>query len=106
MRGLARLGDRARAKEDKHDCPACTHDVIGPAVTGSETVLINHKPALRLGDRGEHASCCGDNTWTAAGASQSVYIDGLPAARVGDPTKHCGGMGTIVEGSPDIAAGD
>ena len=106
MPGLARIGDKARAEKDSHGCPECSHTVIGPAVTGSDTVLINQKPALRLGDTGKHAQCCGANVWTVAGASQSIYIDGRPAARVGDITRHCGGMGAIVEGSPDIEAGE
>ncbi len=106
MPGIARLGDKARAEADSHGCPACPHTVIGPAVTGSPTVTINFKPALRMGDKGVHSSCCGSNTWKVAGSSSSVLIDGLPAARVGDDTLHCGAEGVIIEGSPDIVAGD
>jgi uncharacterized Zn-binding protein involved in type VI secretion len=106
MSGLARVGDKAMAESDSHGCPACPHTVIGPALTGSPTVMINHKPALRLGDAGVHAACCGSNDWQVVGGSQSVFIDGLPAARIGDATQHCGAMGRLVEGSEDIVAGD
>jgi uncharacterized Zn-binding protein involved in type VI secretion len=106
MPGIARVGDKARAQSDSHGCPACPHTVIGPAVSGSCTVMINNKPALRLGDKGVHASCCGSNTWEVTGSSRSVLIDGLPAARIGDATHHCGAIGTLVEASPDIICGD
>ena len=106
MPGMARLGDKARARQDSHGCPACPHTVIGPAVTGSTTVTINHKPALRKGDKGVHASCCGSNTWQVVGGSASILIDGLPAARIGDATRHCGSTGSVIEGSTDITAGD
>lgn len=105
MAGLARLGDKAKAEEDSHGCPRCSHTVVGPAVTGSSTVKINGKPALRKGDQGEHASCCGSNTWIAVGCSSSVFIDGLPAVRMGDETRHCGGVGMMIEGSGDITNG-
>ena len=106
MPGIARLGDKAKAEADSHGCPACPHTVIGPAVSGSPTVMINNKPALRMGDKGVHSSCCGANAWQVVGASKTVYIDGLPAARTGDETRHCGAQGKIVEGSTDIEAGD
>ena len=107
MPGIARVGDRARCPEDSHGCPGCSHDVIGPAETGSPTVTIDGRPALRLGDRGIHASCCGQNEWQVAdGCSTKVKIDGLPAAMLGSITQHCGGMGTIVEASGGVIIAD
>ncbi len=106
MPGLCRLGDKAKAEEDDHGCPSCPHTVIGPAVVGSSTVMINNKPALRLGDEGVHGSCCGSNKWRAVGGNDAILIDGQPAVCVGDLTEHCGAMGAMVEGSPDITADD
>ncbi len=83
MPGLARLGDKSRAEADSHGCPSCPHTVTGPAVSGSPTVTINFKPALRKGDKGVHSSCCGSNTWEVAGSSSSVLIDGLPGGNGG-----------------------
>jgi uncharacterized Zn-binding protein involved in type VI secretion len=90
---------------DAHGCTACPHTVTGPAVTGSPSVIINHKPALRMGDKGVHAPCCGPNTWSVAGGSASIVINGKPAVRVGDATNHCGGQGRMVEGSANVLFG-
>jgi len=100
-----RLGDKSMAPADAHGCPACPHPVVGPAVTGSPTLLVNHRPALRLGDSGIHAACCGPNTWTAVAGSATVMIDGRPAHRLGDQDLHCGGPGTLIEGSTDVIVG-
>jgi uncharacterized Zn-binding protein involved in type VI secretion len=106
MSGLARVGDRARCPEDRHDCAKCAHDVIGPAVDGSPDVLINNKSALRIGDPGIHASCCGDNSWfVEQGGSTQIVINGRPAAVLGSSTRHCGGTGAIVQASDDVLTG-
>ncbi len=100
-----RLGDKAKAQADVHGCVACPHMVVGPAVQGSPDVIVNSRPALRLGDAGIHAPCCGANTWSAQSGSSTVFINGKPAHRKGDATKHCGGVGKLTEGSPDVIVG-
>ncbi|MDA8139733.1 MAG: DUF2235 domain-containing protein [Desulfobacteraceae bacterium] len=108
MPGAARLGDKAHCPEDDHGCPGCKHAVEGPAVTASPDVFIDFKPALRVGDKGEHASCCGPNSWevTEEGCAHGVFINGRPAAVVGTITQHCGGRGLIIEGSSTVIIGE
>lgn len=101
-----RLGDKAQAPIDVHGCPACPHPTIGPAVSGSPTVAVNKRAALRVGDTGVHAACCGPNTWTAQRGCQTVMIDGRAAFRLGDASRHCGGIGQLVEGSPNVSVGE
>jgi outer membrane protein OmpA-like peptidoglycan-associated protein len=60
------------------------------------------RPALRLGDPGIHAACCGTNTWKADAGSMTVFINGKPAHRMNDRTQHCGGIGRLIEGSPNV----
>jgi len=105
MPGAARIGDKSMAPADAHGCPACPHPVNGPAVEGSPDVLIEHKPAVRLGDGGIHAACCGPNKWTATAGSATVLINNKPAVRLGDSTTHCGGPGTMIEGSATVIIG-
>jgi uncharacterized Zn-binding protein involved in type VI secretion len=99
------LGDKARGTADAHGCPACPHPTIGPIIGGSASVNINGRPAGRLDDPGIHAACCGPNTWNVQMGSATVFINGKPAARINDSTKHCGGVGQIIEGSPDVIIG-
>lgn len=106
MPGQGRLGDQSFVQACGHGCPACPHPAQGPAVSGSPDVLVNNRPALRQGDGGVHAACCGPNTWTAAVGSATVLINGRPAHRLGDADQHCGGMGQLIEGSPDVLVGD
>jgi uncharacterized Zn-binding protein involved in type VI secretion len=106
MPGQGRLGDKSMAPIDAHGCPACPHpSATGPAIVGSPDVFVNNRPALRKGDQGIHAVCCGPNTWEAVAGSATVQINGQPAHRMGDQDKHCGGMGTLIEGSPDVIVG-
>ena len=91
---------------DIHGCPACPHPAIGPAIQGSPNVNVNKRPALRVDDSGIHAACCGANTWTATKGSETVFINGKVAHRMGDQNRHCGGMGQLVEGSPNVIVGD
>jgi len=102
----ARLGDKALIPADAHGCPACPHTATGPAVAGSRNVLVNDRPAIRVGDPGIHAACCGPNTWNAKTGSGSVLINGRAAHRLGDLTKHCGGIGRSIEGSGNVIVGD
>jgi len=106
MPGQGRLGDKSMAPADAHGCPACPHpSVTGPAIAGSPDVFVNNRPALRVGDKGIHAVCCGTNTWEATLGSATVKINSKGAHRMGDQDKHCGGMGTLIEGSPDVIVG-
>jgi uncharacterized Zn-binding protein involved in type VI secretion len=104
--GHGRLGDKANVALDAHGCPACPHPGIGPAIQGSPDVNVNRRPALRVDDPGVHAACCGKNTWTATKGSLTVFINGKGAHRMGDETRHCGGIGQLVEGSPNVIVGD
>jgi len=104
--GQGRLGDKAAIQLDVHGCPACPHPGTGPAIQGSPDVNVNRRPALRVGDPGIHAACCGANTWSATVGSATVFINGQSAHRIGDMTRHCGGMGRLVEGSPNVIVGE
>ena len=104
MPPMCRLGDKAKGI-DAHGCPACPHNVVGPAVVGSPDVLVNSLPALRLGDQGLHAACCGPNMWQPIAGSGTVMVNGIPAVRLGDATAGCGGTGSMIEGSPDVMVG-
>lgn len=101
-----RLGDKSMVPADAHGCPACPHPAIGPAITGALTVLVNDLPALRVTDTGMHAACCGPNTWVAVKGSPTVLIEYRQAHRLGDDDQHCGGMGTLIMGSPNVLVGD
>ena len=67
---------------------------------------MNRLPALRVDDPGIHSACCGTNTWTATEGSATVFINGKRAHRMGDQTRHCGGMGRLIEGSPNVIVGE
>jgi len=101
----ARLGDKANCPADAHGCPACPHPVTGPAIQGSPDVVVNGKPAVRVGDQGVHAACCGPNMWKAAAGSGTVFVNNIAAHRLGDQTQHCGGSGTMIEGSDNVMTG-
>lgn len=105
-REQGRLGDRSQVPADAHGCPACPHPAIGPAIAGSANVNVNGRPALRVDDPGIHTACCGPNTWTATTGSATVFINGKHAHRRGDQVRHCGGVGQLVEGSPNVYVGD
>ena len=106
MPAQGRLGDKSQVPADAHACGACPHPAIGPAITGSATVYVNGRPALRVSDTGIHAACCGPNTWVAVQGSPTVLIENLQAHRLGDQDAHCGGVGFLVEGSPDVLVGE
>jgi uncharacterized Zn-binding protein involved in type VI secretion len=83
----------------------CGHR-IGFAVDGSNNVLINNRPALRVTDYGVHGRPYHKHKWHAKGGALRVLINGLTPHRRGDPTEHCAGMGALVEGSPNVLIGD
>ena len=101
----ARLGDKSNIPMDSHGCPACPHPAVGPAVQGSPNVMVNGRPAVRVGDKGVHAACCGPNMWTAAAGSSTVMINNMQAHRLGDKDTHCGGNGQMIEGSNNVMSG-
>jgi uncharacterized Zn-binding protein involved in type VI secretion len=41
----------------------------------------------------------------ATGGSATVLINHKGAHRLGDRDQHCGGVGTLIEASPDVIAG-
>ena len=106
MKAAGRVGDKAKNPSDSHGCPKCSHVVEGPATSGSGDVFINGKPALRVGDKGKHSSCCGANSWTAKGGAPAVYFNGKKVHRLGDAVSHCGGKGKLIQGSGDVFIGD
>lgn len=106
MPGQCRLGDKSTAPVDVHGCPVCPHpSVTGPAILGSFNVNVNKLPAIRVGDKGMHMACCGPNMWNALRGSMTVFINGMAAHRMGDQDQHCGGIGTMIEGSPNVIVG-
>lgn len=105
MPQAARLTDKANCPSDSHGLICCSHNVTGPAITGSSNVFINNLSALRVGDKGIHSKCCGSNTWKCIKGSPTVFINGIPAVRVGDTTQHCGGKGKIITGSDNVNIG-
>ena len=74
-------------------------------MTGSQNVMVNSRPALRVTDNGVHSHCCGPNTWVAVKGSMTVLINNLQAHRLNDADQHCGGPGYMIEGSPDVLVG-
>lgn len=105
MPKVCRVGDNANCPADSHGNKCCSHNVTGPAVSGSPDVTINGKPVLRVGDPGIHSACCGSNTWQCAQGSSTVFVNTIPVVRLGDTTTHCGGTGKMVQASPDINIG-
>lgn len=95
----AHVGMLAFCEADSHGCPADPLSVIGPITTGSANVLVNGKPAARVGDVGVHAACAGANTFTIIDGDDRVLIDGRRAAWSFSTTRHCGGVGKILIGS-------
>ena len=92
MPPAARIGDN-------HTCPLVDPGpkphVGGPVVSGVPNVLVNGRPAARVGDA---CTCIGPPD-AITGGSAKVIIAGAPAARLGDGTAH-GGM--IAAGSANV----
>ena len=105
MPAQSRVGDNANCPSDSHGKICCSHGVTGPGVQGSTDIIVNGSQALRIGDPGVHSSCCGANKWKVASGSGTVLFNNIPAARSGDTTAHCGGVGSLVQGSPNVIVG-
>lgn len=98
MASAARIGDSILP----HDCWSG-----GVISSGSGDVLINGKPAARIGDSGTpHTWTCPDSKpphgVVISSGSGSVLINGKPAARIGDGTA-CGS--SISAGSGNVLIG-
>jgi uncharacterized Zn-binding protein involved in type VI secretion len=106
MQPQTRVFDRSLVIGDTHAKMCCPHVAIGPGLRGSDDVIVNNRGALRVGDTGVHGACCGANTWMAIEGSETVIINGMYAHRRFDADQHCGGMGLMVDGSPDVFVGD
>lgn len=94
----ARLADLGSG----HGC----HYPPTPAVTGSGTVLINGRPAMRKGDSYMPHACpvcpAPPHGRALADGSPTVLINNLRAGRIDDPID-CGG--NHVTGSPNVLIG-
>lgn len=106
MKPQGRVGDISETTSDTHAHPCCAHICTGPAICGSEDVLVNGLPALRINDTGIHSTCCGANVWQATEGATGVLINDQRAHREGDRTQHCGGAGRLITGSPNVLIGD
>lgn len=75
------------------------------AVQGSQNVLVNSRPALRMGDS---AMCVATQAGIAhaVGGSRSVLINNKPAHRQWDQQNCCGEAGQLAFGSSNVAIGD
>ena len=88
---------------DQHTCPQ-TSPLQPPSVGGSiagpgePTVLIEDKPAARVGD----TCICNGQVDSIVEGEATVLIGGLPAARVGDKTAQ---GGIIVTGAGSVIIG-
>lgn len=102
----ARIGDRAIIGTSNSAHLACPQRTTGPAVNGSSNVLVNGRPAMRVGDLGNHKNCCDVSTWRALKGSTSVLINWRPAHRAQDLCTHSGTQGTTIDGSPNVIVGD
>lgn len=88
MLGLARLGDPVFV-------PVCAHGWLalpatGVFTSGSPTVFVNDRPAVRVGDGGIQTPCGGPSVFTAVTGDPTFLINDLPAVKGGDTTLHCG----------------
>jgi uncharacterized Zn-binding protein involved in type VI secretion len=99
MPSAHRLGDMGSG----HAC----HFVPSPALGGSTNVLVNSRPAMRVGDQYLPHACpmqCvpGVHPRQLAKGSTSVFINGRPAGRRGDSIC-CGGQ--AMTGSSNVNFG-
>jgi len=92
----ARLGDIGSA----HGCFPPT-----PIIGGSADIIINGRPAARVGDPLAPHGCgnCPPHGRSISAGSSTVIFNGKPAARTGDAID-CGG--SVSSGSGDVIIGD
>lgn len=94
----ARIGDKHECKDEVPGTPPVPHEG-GPIITGCVRVLINGRPAARVGD---FLICIGPLDTILEGSS-TVLIGGKRAARFSDKCAH-GGL--IASGSDTVEIGD
>jgi uncharacterized Zn-binding protein involved in type VI secretion len=81
----------------------------GQVISGATTVLINGRPAARVGDQiltprvEPQGPCVGG---PIVSGSATVFIEGRPAARTGDLAVTACGPEAIVTGSPNVVIGN
>lgn len=96
MPAQTRLGDNCTG----HDaCPS------RPLIEGSPDVVVNGKPAGRVGVDNYATHGCiihPGHSAVVANGSSTVFINRQPAARIGDPVS-CGG--NVMQGSSDVFVG-
>jgi len=76
-----------------------------PIIGGSADIIINGRPAARVGDALVPHGCgnCPPHGRAISEGSSTVVFNGKPAARTGDAID-CGGV--IISGSGDVIIGD
>lgn len=94
----------AAARQGDPGVPHCSGYNIA---TGSPNVVINGRPAARIGDvSAPHlipgGSTCGVHVAPIVSGSSSVFINGRPAAFVGS---RLGGCTSVASGSSDVVIG-
>jgi uncharacterized Zn-binding protein involved in type VI secretion len=94
----ARIGDEHFCPKATPGTPPAPH-IGGPVASGCLNVLIEDRPAARIGDL---CTCIGEPDTIITGSS-GVYIGGQPAARMGDKTAH---GGKIMLGSRTVLIGE
>ncbi len=105
MPPVSRLGDMALVPADAHGCPKCPHTCVGPVISASPDAYVNGSAIARVGDPGVHAACCGPNIFAIVQGSSTVTVNDISASRLGDITAHCGGVGALIQGSPNVTFG-
>src|SRR5687767_8287890 len=105
MGNASRLGDYSFAGVPKPGRSSRTHTASGPATTGSPNVIINNRAAVRVDDRGMYHGVGGSGAWRAAHGAPRVLINGRRAHRTHDENKHRGGVGEMLQGSPNVVIG-
>lgn len=97
----------AARKGDKTTGPSNHPWMQAPAIEGSPNVIINGKPAVRVGDHFASHSLpfppIMPHDSVAAQGSKTVFVNGKALSRIGDQTS-CSDI--IAEGSPNVIVGD
>ncbi len=104
MLSAGRRGDRSEREEEP--CPTCKKPSVGASTTGSDNVLINHRPALRVLDKGLHDEGCPEGAWEAREGAPAVLINSRNAHRLSDAASHPSGPGKLLEGSHNVLIGN
>ena len=94
----------AARKNDQHNCsaksPGPKLHVGGKIISGSKNIIINNRPAARVGDM---TACAEGSIGKIASGSKTVTFNHKSAARQNDQTSHGGKIST---GSNNVYIGD